>query len=52
MADHLTDRRRSSIAPPPREFGEGFVGASVVNTFGNILSMMYVWHYLEAVATR
>jgi len=34
---------------PPREFGEGFVGASVVDPFGNILGIMYNRHYLEVL---
>lgn len=32
---------------PPRDFGEGFIGASVVDPFGNILGVMYNPHYLE-----
>ena len=31
----------------PREFGEGFVGGSVVDPFGNILGVMYNAHYLD-----
>lgn len=38
---------------PPRDFGHGFVGASVVDPFGNILGIMYNPHYLEILeATR
>jgi predicted enzyme related to lactoylglutathione lyase len=32
---------------PPREFGGGFIAASVVDPFGNILGIMYNPHYLE-----
>jgi predicted enzyme related to lactoylglutathione lyase len=31
----------------PRHFGGGFVGASVIDPFGNILGIMYNPHYLE-----
>lgn len=34
---------------PPRDFGEGFIGASVVDPFGNILGIMYNPHYLEVL---
>lgn len=34
---------------PPREFGQGFVGASVVDPFGNILGIMYNRHYLDVL---
>lgn len=34
---------------PPRDFGEGFIGASVVDPFGNILGLMYNPHYLEVL---
>jgi predicted enzyme related to lactoylglutathione lyase len=33
----------------PRDFGEGFVGASVVDPFGNILGVMHNPHYLEVL---
>jgi len=33
----------------PRNFGEGFIGASVVDPFGNILGVMYNPHYLEVL---
>jgi predicted enzyme related to lactoylglutathione lyase len=36
---------------PPREFGEGFVGASVVDPFGNILGIMCNRHYLEVLGS-
>jgi predicted enzyme related to lactoylglutathione lyase len=35
---------------PPREFGEGFVGATVIDPFGNVLGIMYNRHYLEVLA--
>jgi predicted enzyme related to lactoylglutathione lyase len=34
---------------PPRDFGAGFVGASVVDPFGNILGIMRNPHYLEVL---
>ena len=34
----------------PRERGEGFVTASVVDPFGNILGVMYNQHYLQLLA--
>ena len=34
----------------PRERGEGFVTASVIDPFGNILGIMYNRHYLEVLA--
>ena len=34
----------------PRDFGEGFIGASVVDPFGNILAVMRNPHYLEVLA--
>ena len=37
---------------PPRDFGEGFIGASVIDPFGNILSIMYNPHYLEVLGAR
>ncbi|MBL1084126.1 VOC family protein [Streptomyces actinomycinicus] len=37
---------------PVREFGEGFVGASVVDPFGNILGIMQNRHYTEILAAR
>ena len=36
---------------PPRDFGEGFIGASVVDPFGNILGIMYNPHYLEVLGS-
>jgi predicted enzyme related to lactoylglutathione lyase len=34
----------------PREYGAGFIGASVIDPFGNILGLMYNPHYLEMLA--
>ena len=34
----------------PRDFGEGFIGASVVDPFGNILAVMHNPHHLEVLA--
>lgn len=42
----------AEINEPVREFGEGFVGASVVDPFGNVLGLMQNQHYLEILATR
>lgn len=36
---------------PPRDFGEGFIGASVIDPFGNILGIMYNPHYLEVLGS-
>lgn len=42
----------ATLHHPPREFGEGFVGATVIDPFGNILGIMYNSHYLEMLASR
>ena len=34
---------------PPRDFGAGFIGASVIDPFGNILGIMYNQHYLAVL---
>ena len=36
----------------PVERGPGFVSASVVDPFGNILGVMYNQHYLDVLASR
>jgi predicted enzyme related to lactoylglutathione lyase len=36
----------------PRDFGEGFIGASVIDPFGNILGIMYNPHYLDVLEPR
>jgi predicted enzyme related to lactoylglutathione lyase len=38
------------VLEPPRDFGEGFIGASVIDPFGNILAVMRNPHYLEILA--
>jgi predicted enzyme related to lactoylglutathione lyase len=40
----------AKVLEAPRDFGEGFIGASVVDPFGNILSVMHNPHYLEVLA--
>ena len=40
----------ATVLDPPRQFGEGFIGASVADPFGNILGVMYNRHYLEMLA--
>jgi predicted enzyme related to lactoylglutathione lyase len=35
---------------PPRDFGTGFIGASVIDPFGNILGIMNNPHYREVLA--
>jgi predicted enzyme related to lactoylglutathione lyase len=37
---------------PPRDFGENFVGAAVVDPFGNVLGIMHNPHYLEVLEKR
>ena len=37
---------------PPTERGPGFVTASVVDPFGNILGVMFNQHYLDTLASR
>jgi predicted enzyme related to lactoylglutathione lyase len=38
------------VLEAPRDFGEGFIGASVVDPFVNILAVMRNPHYLEMLA--
>ena len=42
----------ATLHEPIREFGEGFVGAAVLDPFGNILGVMYNKHYLEVLESR
>jgi len=42
----------ATIHEPVREFGEGFVGAAVLDPFGNIVGLMYNVHYLEMLGAR
>jgi predicted enzyme related to lactoylglutathione lyase len=37
---------------PPRDFGEDFVGAAVIDPFGNVLGIMRNPHYLEVLERR
>ena len=37
---------------PPRDFGENFVGAAVIDPFGNVLGIMHNPHYIEVLETR
>jgi predicted enzyme related to lactoylglutathione lyase len=36
----------------PTKQGEGFITASVLDPFGNVLGIMYNQHYLDVLATR
>ena len=38
------------VIEAPRDFGEGFIGALVVDPFGNILAVMHNPHHLEVLA--
>lgn len=42
----------ATLHHPPRNFGEGFIGASVIDPFGNILGVMYNPHYLDVLSER
>jgi predicted enzyme related to lactoylglutathione lyase len=42
----------ATVHHPPRDFGEQFVGASVIDPFGNVLGIMQNPHYLEVLGTR
>jgi predicted enzyme related to lactoylglutathione lyase len=37
----------AKVHEPTRVFGVGFVGASVVDPFGNIIGLMFNQHYVE-----
>lgn len=41
----------ATVHEPVREFGEGFVAASVVDPFGNLLGVMYNQHYLDVLTS-
>lgn len=41
----------ATLHHPPRDFGEGFVGAAVIDPFGNVLGIMRNPHYLDVLAT-
>lgn len=42
----------ATIHQPITERGKGFVTASVVDPFGNILGIMYNMHYLQVVSSK
>lgn len=42
----------ATIHEEPVERGPGFVTASVIDPFGNVLGVMYNRHYLEILASR
>jgi predicted enzyme related to lactoylglutathione lyase len=42
----------AAVYEEPVERGPGFVTASVVDPFGNILGIMYNEHYLEILGSR
>jgi len=37
---------------PPRDFGENFVGAAVIDPFGNVLGIMHNPHCIEVLEKR
>jgi predicted enzyme related to lactoylglutathione lyase len=39
----------ATVLDAPRDFGEGFIGASVIDPFGNILAVMRNPHYLDVL---
>ena len=39
----------ATVLDAPRDFGTGFIGASVVDPFGNILAVMQNPHYLDVL---
>ncbi|MCF4120913.1 VOC family protein [Antribacter sp. KLBMP9083] len=42
----------ATVHQEPREHGPGFVTASVVDPFGNVLGVMFNQHYLDVLAAR
>lgn len=42
----------AAVHAEPREHGPGFVTASVIDPFGNVLGVMYNQHYLDTLAGR
>lgn len=42
-------QKGATLHQPPRDFGTGYIGASVIDPFGNILGIMYNPHYLEVL---
>lgn len=53
---HLTLKRATSMGAKqleaPQDRGHGFVTASVVDPFGNVLGIMYNPHYLEVLGKK
>jgi predicted enzyme related to lactoylglutathione lyase len=45
-------RLGATVHEPPIERGPGFVTASVVDPFGNLLGVMFNQHYLDVLAER
>lgn len=41
----------ATVHQPPRDFGTGFIGASVIDPFGNVLGVMHNPHYLEVLGS-
>ena len=44
--------RGATVHEPRVERGPGFVTASVVDPFGNVLGVMYNQHYLDVLASQ
>lgn len=42
----------ATIKDPPRDFGQGFIGASVFDPFGHILAVMNNPHYRKVLDAR
>ena len=42
----------ATLLEAPRDYGEGFIGASAIDPFGNILAVMRNPHSLEVLAGR
>jgi hypothetical protein len=51
MLEKLKDMGAKEYEPLTRRGEAGFVTASVVDPFGNILGIMYNPHYLEVLAS-
>jgi len=48
----LVDRGATPYQPPTAHGDSGFVTASVVDPFGNVLGVMFNPHYVEVLAAR
>jgi predicted enzyme related to lactoylglutathione lyase len=44
--------RGATVHDEPIERGPGFITASVVDPFGNVLGVMYNQHYLDVLSSR